>query len=771
MEKRENLILKKKIRTKEDYSLSFNWRSDVQNRLTVTAGTAGVWTLKYKVQEERIKIGGGILIKRWPVTAFGFSMQNNDPEQEDYLQVNTTGSAKLRITIEPVQLFHRYYWPKKRVASGIRIKVIEGELKPGDELVVNIGQPHKNLKTAIVNLRSQFGKHEIEDYKLEVYVDAKGKSEFVKLAKTVTCQVIANCPARIIAAADSITGRNGDFRIVVRIEDIYSNLCISYKGALKIISKNISNLPDKIILEEKDHGFVELHGRIINPDLPGRITFIDNQYNIQGQSNPIMSKSIMGKYNLYWGELHGHSNLSHDGHGNINYANLFARDIAKLDFAAITDHTYIWREDHPPSESTEKWWREYWWDKHRQACLRHYRPGKFLPILAQECHPGDGGDHNIFYSSYETSLIMPVKCNSGRSASTGKLKKNYEKLYRQVINNNALIIPHVGGGGKDLRYHNDEAEPLLEIASCHGRFEGFAQIALQRGYRVGFVFGSDFHAGTPCSSGFIFQKGKLGLPRNKSTSDSNGFAVILAEELTSDAVFDAMRKRRCYAVMGQSRIALDFSINGQVMGKEFTTDQYPVLNVSVTGEKAIREISVIRNTSKIYVHHGINISESFTYKDKYLKEGINYYYLRVIQENDDIAWSSPIWVNFQGKGLSNIAPEASWDQEEVYGLDEIAENEAARYEEFVEKNLNKLCPGRFYGLKGVRIVNHSYGRYALLFGYDKKYQNRHVRLMYLLDYETFQIQGAWNWQLFNSLVLPEQIEWGGRCSCPVHRKN
>lgn len=45
------------------------------------------------------------------------------------------------------------------------------------------------------------------------------------------------------------------------------------------------------------------------------------------------------EYNLYYGELHGHTNLS-DGGPSIDDYFTSCRDRAKLDFAAVADHTH-----------------------------------------------------------------------------------------------------------------------------------------------------------------------------------------------------------------------------------------------------------------------------------------------------------------------------------------------------------------------------------------------------------------------------------------------
>ena len=57
------------------------------------------------------------------------------------------------------------------------------------------------------------------------------------------------------------------------------------------------------------------------------------------------------------------------------------------------------------------------------------------------------------------------------------------------------LIPHVGGAIKNWEIHHSGFETLGEIYSVHGSFEYFGQIALEKGYRIGFVGAADAHNG------------------------------------------------------------------------------------------------------------------------------------------------------------------------------------------------------------------------------------------------------------------------------------
>ncbi|MHC4871481.1 MAG: CehA/McbA family metallohydrolase domain-containing protein [Planctomycetota bacterium] len=723
------------------------------------AGASGIWSFCFKAEADLAE-GASLMIRRDNASAFGFQAQTEDRLQDDYTEVKTSSAAKLELSLRNVEYPTRswHLWIQLSAPAFV-IKVVKGRVKKGEEIILTIGQAKKGLKTSILDLRSQPGREEVRDYGVEVYVDRSAERVYRRIGSRLKMFVTHAEPARIITSVNTTADNSGRVRVHVRLEDVFANLCEKYAGELVVDQENINGLPEKIKLSTRDKGFFELEGIIADENLPARVFFTDVETGIRGQSNYCLPKKAAGKYRVFWGELHSHTNRSHDGRGDIDYAVQFGRDTAALDFCAITDHTIPVLFSEKMSKETKQWWQKEWWDRHRKVCTSYAVKEKYVPILAQECHPGDGGDHNVFYPDYKTSLIMPKKSTGSKE----EVAKCYKELYREVNKKKCLIIPHVGGGGKDLEYHDEKAEPLVEIASIHGRFEGFAQAALQRGYRVGFVYGSDFHCATPGSSGFIKNPGKLGLPRFKSTQDCNGFTGILSNKLSLGNLMTSLKKHRCYAVMGQSRIFVDFTVNDKPMGSLVKTKDAPHFNIRIFGTEKTRHVFLIRNQSVLKVWQGESEKFSASYTDKDIPKGTNYYYLRVIQENDDLAWSSPVWVDYTGKEINSRRRYRPWDLEEVQDLKNISKNEATQYEKYVEGRLKRLTGGRFHALKGIRVVNNSYGRYALLFGYDRFNRDKHTRFMYMLDDEAFRIGGAWGWQIFNSILNAEQIRGGGKC--------
>ncbi|MFQ5929809.1 MAG: hypothetical protein ACE5MK_08915, partial [Acidobacteriota bacterium] len=58
----------------------------------------------------------------------------------------------------------------------------------------------------------------------------------------------------------------------------------------------------------------------------------------------------------------------------------------------------------------------------------------------------------------------------------------------------------------------------------------------------------------------------------------------------------------------------------------------------------IRQIDLIKNQQFIYTTRPLAKGASFQFVDTDFQPGQNYYYVRVLQQDGQLAWASPIWV-------------------------------------------------------------------------------------------------------------------------------
>ena len=78
-----------------------------------------------------------------------------------------------------------------------------------------------------------------------------------------------------------------------------------------------------------------------------------------------------------------------------------------------------------------------------------------------------------------------------------------------------------------------------------------------------------------------------------------------------------------------------------------TTDRAPELRIMVRGTAPIHRIDIIRNNAYVYTEQPGVREISFVFRDSAAPPGNSYYYVRVQQEDTQVAWGSPIWVSYQ----------------------------------------------------------------------------------------------------------------------------
>jgi hypothetical protein len=167
-----------------------------------------------------------------------------------------------------------------------------------------------------------------------------------------------------------------------------------------------------------------------------------------------------------------------------------------------------------------------------------------------------------------------------------------------------ILVPHhpanrLGHRGANFAVRDPKLSPVLEIFSEWGSAESDRspypyirhteggrwtqntfQALLAQGYRMGVVASTDDHLGYP------------GAYRE-------GLAAIQATSLSREAIFDALRKRRTYAVTGD-RIELDFRINGKPMGSEMPYSRARVIEVEVTGWDQVDRVEILKNNRVVH---------------------------------------------------------------------------------------------------------------------------------------------------------------------------
>jgi len=288
----------------------------------------------------------------------------------------------------------------------------------------------------------------------------------------------------------------------------------------------------------------------------------------------------MADLNLYWGELHNHSQLGY-GQGSLERSYEIAG--SHLDFYAFTPHGL--HADGGVPDGYPVVVKN--WDRIRQAARENDRPGDFTSFPAYEWHSGAWGHLHV---------VSVVDMESMYCA------RNLEDLQGHFRDRQAILVPHHTAyhQGVDWQGFDEELSPVVEIFSEHGSSErdsglypmlghsggpaGY-QYTVQHGLALGKHFG--FSAGTDNHDGY---PGGYGL----------GLTGIWAEENTRAALFDALKKRRTIAVTGD-RIEVLFRAGDAWMGEILSGSTERGLDYAVRGWDAIKSIELVRDNMPVQV--------------------------------------------------------------------------------------------------------------------------------------------------------------------------
>jgi hypothetical protein len=155
------------------------------------------------------------------------------------------------------------------------------------------------------------------------------------------------------------------------------------------------------------------------------------------------------------------------------------------------------------------------------------------------------------------------------------------------------------------------------------------QAGLAYGKHFGVIASSDTHVSKPGRSNWLSYNG--------------GLCAFLAPQLTHEAIWEALWNYRTYAA-SFDRIYIDFKINNMIMGSEIGTQGPCIINYEIVGQDDEIEAILIRNNKDYRRDTSSNGIIKVDFKED-TPVGNNFYYLRIIQRNNEQAWSTPIWIN------------------------------------------------------------------------------------------------------------------------------
>ncbi len=546
--------------------------------------------------------------------------------------------------------------------------ILPSEIKAGDTFSIFMGTPEKSKEEARKKgTRAQTSIQRRRPFHL--YIDPKGKGDY-REAEIFMLDVRGNVLKNIRIVAPSLVAKNKRFDVVIRFEDIFGNLTNNAEeGTLVEVSYEHlrENLNWKLFVPET--GFINVPNLYFNE--PGIYKIQLRNLNTKDTflSSPIKCFAEADK-SIYWGLLHGESEKADSAENVENCLRVF-RDEKNFQFYGVS-----------PFEGTEETSNEVWKGVSTQVTEfnEDYRFTTFLGMQWHGDEPGEGL-RQLIYSKDNRPLLRKKDMKSNLLS----------KIYKSHSQKDLLSIPSFTmGKGSETTFEefSPEYERVVEIYNAWGSSEcsvkegnlrpitsddkkgvfetekGSIRKALNNNCRFGFVAGGLDDRG-------IYSE----FYDSEQVQYSPGLTAILAIEQTREALFQALYNRSCYATTGE-RIVLGFSIAGAQMGAELNTKSKPGLNFNrhitgfVAGTAPIKEIEFIRNGKTFHTIQPKSAHYEFAIDDMELlsklvlpssneRPPFVYYYVRAIQEDGHIAWSSPIWIDQTETPSSSTAPAAT----------------------------------------------------------------------------------------------------------------
>jgi hypothetical protein len=336
------------------------------------------------------------------------------------------------------------------------------------------------------------------------------------------------------------------------------------------------------------------------------------------------------------GDFHRHTEISADGAGDGSLEDYFRYmiDVAEMDTGIVGDH------------NAGNNYEYSWWRTEKAIDLFHIQD-RFTPLFGYErsvAYPN--GHRNVVFPErgVHTLPISPEE-NKGQ-LNTGKV------LYPYLKENDGIAMSHsmATSQGTDYRDNDPQLEPLVELYQGYHasyEYEG-APRAESKDYRV------PIH-GAYRPAGFWWNALKKGLKLGVQSSSDHisthtSYALIYTPSTGREVVVESMRKRHAYAAT--DNIILDYRAQGgggrlYFMGDAFETTAAPKLKVRVVGTARILSVEIIKNNRFVFHTEPEGETAEFEYVDNNPEKGESYYYVRAMQEDRNLAWSSPIWVTYK----------------------------------------------------------------------------------------------------------------------------
>lgn len=582
----------------------------------VEAMASATWTLVYTAGPLGVAEGGALHFM--PDPFWGWSPpQSRDPKRPGYTEISANVEG---LELELVER------SAGAGMSGSLTAILRGaRLAEGEKIQLIYGAG---------SLGAFADRHAERGSRLWLMVDGDGDGVRQVIDASPTVTVLPGPASSLVLHGPSVARVGEEVIFRAAILDAMANVVESGVATLRVTQRPDGwGLPERVEITPGDRGAVSFRGIARGTGI-ARVAIelnLDGQA-LRAEANPLAVSPALAR--IRWADLHGHSQLS-DGTGTPADWWRYARDVAGLDVAALTDHDHwgVRFLDQTPGL----------WEGLKDLARSVHVPGQFVALIGFEWTSWIHGHRHVLYFGEDGNLL----------SSLDPEHVTPRQLWSALDGEDALTIAHHSAGDPVPVNWTfappPHLEPVTEIMSVHGSSESLdsprrvrrpvpgntVRDQINKGLQLGFVASGDGHDGHPglshLSPVYGFRDGKVG---------TGGLAAILSEDLSRTSILEALRARRCYATSGP-RILLDATLDGQPIGAEVEANTEPrMLRILVVGTADLRAIDLVTEGSieRIEVSGERRFQADLQLRD--LTAG-GYLYLRVEQVDGALAWASP----------------------------------------------------------------------------------------------------------------------------------
>lgn len=464
----------------------------------------------------------------------GGRLQVDDPAAMNYVTARASNGCRLEVMPEPAG--HQRPWDRS-----LRVFVRRGSMHPGATITVTFGDrdggsPGLRLPTFCETA-----------HEFRVLADPCATGHFVPLTDRPFITLVAGPPERWKAVLPTHRRPGGGFTLGLKAEDLWGNPSHQAGTGLRLEADGpVAGLPARIDYPAGERA-LRIGGLTATGEGIVRVRVLDADGRLLARSNPLVVRDALvpGR----WGDLHGQSGET-VGINPIEEYFAFGRDLAFLDVMGHQANDF---------QVTGAFWR-----KINAITTAFDAEGSFVAFPGYEWSGNTpvGGDHNVFFRHAgrpirrSSHALLPDRGDLDSDVNTTA------ELFAALQDEDCVVYAHVGGRPADIgRDDGGAVRTAVEVHSDWGTFEWIMTDSFRHGYRLGLVCNSDGHKGRPGAS----------YPGASQFGALGGLTCFLAEELSRDGIFAAMRRRHHYGTTG-CRMFLDVRAAFEGGAERFETD-------------------------------------------------------------------------------------------------------------------------------------------------------------------------------------------------------